>query len=267
MAITSLDTYIAAAKQKARFLKTTAATTIAGIPWSLWATAGSPGAGSFAIGNTTTGVVPTSATTGAIAINAFGGGNTGYLTGVDFGSTVASRLWLTDRLWHAGSISTTSAATTSFTSQPSYVGRLPGSSYVGLSIFLEVTTAISNTAITIAVTYTNQAGTGSRSTGNISVQNFTAGRLVAMPLQAGDTGVQQVDSLIVNTATAAGAVNVLVLRTLWTGRVMAANAGDTHGLDRTGMPIVYDTSCIFPMVAGDSTSSGVPDMLIEIANG
>lgn len=267
MAITSLDTYIAAAKQKARFLKTAAATTVATIPWSLWNIAGSPGAGSFAIGNTTSGVVPTSATTGAVALNSFGGGNTGYLTSVAFGNTVASRIWVIDRLWHAGSISTTSAATTTFSSQPSYVGRLPSSSYVGLDIYLEVATTISNTAITITVTYTNQAGTGSRSTGAISVQNFTIGRLVNMPLQAGDTGVQKIDSLTVGTATAAGAVNVIVSRPLWSGRVIAANAGDTHGLDRVGMPIIYDTSCLMAIVAADSTSSGIPDMILEVSNG
>jgi hypothetical protein len=64
----------------------------------------------------------------------------------------------------------------------------------------------------------------------------------------------------------AGAFNVLVLRPLWTGRVMAVCDGDNHDLLRTGLVQVYDTSALFPVIYADSTSSGTPEMSIEIAN-
>ena len=44
-------------------------------------------------------------------------------------------------------------------------------------------------------------------------------------------------------------------------------AGDVHGPDKTGLPIVYATSALWPIIAADSTSSGVPDLLMTVING
>ena len=271
MAITSVDGYIASAKQKIPFTKTSAPTTVALQPHTLLDRAGNPGAGSLTIGNTTSGVVPTDATTGFPTINAFGGGATGYLTQVSFANTVLSRLALYDRLFHAGSISMLSLATTTLASQPSYSSRVPGGTdYTGLKIFLEINTAVSATATTVSVNYTNQAGTTGRTTGaTASLSGFITGRLIEMPLQAGDTGVQKIESITVGgTVATTGTVNVIVARPLWTnGRVSVAGAGDVHGLDKTGMPIVWTDSALWPVVTADSTSGGLVDMLLEIANG
>jgi hypothetical protein len=42
--------------------------------------------------------------------------------------------------------------------------------------------------------------------------------------------------------------------------------GDTHGMDKTGLPYVAANSCIAIAAAPDSTSTGIPDILFEIAN-
>jgi hypothetical protein len=89
-----------------------------------------------------------------------------------------------------------------------------------------------------------------------------------MPLQAGDSGVDSIQSVVVGgTAAATGAVNVMVMRQLWANRVPVANGGDMHGLDKTGMPILYDTSALMVTCVPDSTSTGVPEVMLEIANG
>ena len=94
----------------------------------------------------------------------------------------------------------------------------------------------------------------------------TVGRLMQVPLAAGDTGVQGITGVVGSVATA-GTFNVLVMRPLWTGRCRIANDGDVHGLDKTGMPQVYTDSALYVAVAPDSTARGLPEMYIEIANG
>ena len=87
-------------------------------------------------------------------------------------------------------------------------------------------------------------------------------------LQAGDSGVNSVQSVVVGgTAAATGAINVTIVRPLWSSRVPIANFGDIHALDKTGMPIVYADSALMLTTIPDSTAAGIPDLNIEIANG
>src|SRR4051812_45541337 len=102
MAITSLDNYIAAAKQRLTFVKTASRTTVSAFPFSIFDLAGNPGAGTLAIGNTANGVVPTDATAGYPQINAFGVSAKGYLSKVEFASTVACWIDVYDRLFATG---------------------------------------------------------------------------------------------------------------------------------------------------------------------
>lgn len=271
MAITSGDGYIAAAKEKVPICKTQTATTVAAQWHTLVDRNGNPGAATLAVGNTTTGVVPTDVGAGYPLLTAFGGGNTGYLTGVSYSNSVASRFALYDRLWHAGAVSMTTLATTTFGSQPSYLGRVPNGTGAGCEIWLEIVAAVSATATTISVTYTNEAGTAGKSTGaTASLTGFITGRLIRMPLAAGDKGVQLIQSVTVGgTVATTGTFNVIVARPLIGSgmRVPVAGAGDVLGLDRTGMPIVYEDTAFWPIIAADSTNSGVPELVLEVSNG
>lgn len=270
MAITTADGLIAAARQSVTLIKTQAATSVAAQWHTLFDRSGNPGAGSLTIGNTTAGVLVDDTVAGFPLINTFGSGNTGYLHTIQFGSTVAGRLELKDRLWHAGSVSMTTLATTTFTGQPAATGRMPDGAGGGCEIWLEINAAVSATATTVAVGYTNSAGTAGRTTGaSASLSGYITGRLVQMPLQAGDKGAQRIDSVTIGgTVATTGSVNVILARPLWeAGRVPIANSGDVHGPDKTGLAQVYETSALWPIVAADSTSSGVPDMLVTIVNG
>lgn len=273
MAITTLDQLIGAAKQTVPFCKTAAVTTVATGWFSTFAIAGNPGAGTLAGASAAAGVVPDDSTTGSPTINAFGAGATGYLSAVDFGSSVACRMQLFDMVFKAGAYSY-AAGTTTLSAQPSYSARMPGGSYVGTQIWMEVSTAfVTGTAWQVQVTYTNQAGTTGRTsiiTVAAAAAALTVNRMYQIPLQAGDTGVQAINSVIVTnggTAMTAGAFNILVLRPLWMGRCKIANDGDVHGPDKTGLPVVFDTSCIVLAVAADSTSSGIPELQLDIVNG
>lgn len=269
MTIGSINDYIGSTKQIIPIMKTTTRTTVANTWFSMFEIAGNPGSGTIAGTSTAAGVVPTDATAG-VPIIGFSSG-TGYLATVDYANTVASRLSVADIVFKAGAYAYNSGTTT-LGSQPSYSSRVPsGTDYTGTQIWIEVSTAFTSaTTWHVEVTYTDQSGnTGATTTtmSSTTAANLTLGRMHQLALASGDTGVQKIESVIVTTgAAAAGAFNVLVLRPLWIGRVFAANSGDCHGIDRTGMPIVYADSALTFYVNADSTSSGVPDLHLEIAS-
>jgi hypothetical protein len=265
MAITTLDQLIAAPKQKISYTKTGARASIAGVVFAVFDQAGSPSAGVLAVGNTTTGIVPTDSIAGYPPINTFAGGTTGYLSGVQFASTVASRITIYDCLFSAGAFAFNAAVT--LNTQPSYSARVPdGTDFNGLELWVEAVTAFTGN-LTIAVTYTNQSGVAARTTGTIATGVApTIGRMVQLPLQVGDTGIQKIES-ITSTVATVGTFNVHVMRRLWTGRVRSSNDGGTNDFLSTGLPQVFDTSALRIVVAADSTSTGIPDLQFDIASG
>lgn len=264
MAITSFDGFIAAAKQYVSMAKTVTRTAVGARWFSVFDVAGNPGAGILAGTSTTTGVVPTDATAGCPTIGAFGGGATGYLAQVDYGCSVACRLKLFDLLWKGGAYvfnaSTTGQTPTSFSS------RVPsGTDFTNNQLWLEQVTA--GTGIqNVAVTYINQDGVAGRTTGTIATAVNIVGSLWQLPLQAGDTGVQGVTGVVGSVATV-GTFNILVMRPLWSGRCRTANDGWVHGLDLTGMPIIYPDSALFLASCPDSTATGIPELELVISNG
>ena len=262
MPINTLNDYLAALKQLAIWNKTTTRTTVAAVPFSMFDVAGYPGAGTLAIGNTANGVVPTDAVAGYPVITNFAGGATGYLSRVTFSNTVAARVALYDRVFAAGAYSFNSDIT--LASQPSYAGRIPNADYKGLELWLEAVTAFTGNQ-SIRIQYIDQDGnagdTGVIATGVAPI----LGRMYRMPLAAGDTGLQRINVVTSSVATV-GTFNVMVLRKLWEGRVIAANAGDVHNMLRTGMPRVYEDSALYGVITADSTSSGLPSVDIEIAS-
>lgn len=264
MAITSLNDLIAAQSQQVGYLKTASRTSVAGIPFSVFDLAGNPGAGTLAIGDTTTGVVPTDTTTGYPTINSFGA-LTGYLAGVQFGSSVACRISVFDCLFSAGAFAFNAAATLS--SQPSYAGRvLGGTDFTKTEIWLECVTAFTGNQ-SIAITYTNQNGVTGRTTGTIATGVAPiVGRMLQLPLQSGDTGVQKIES-VTSTVATAGTFNVHVMRRLWNGRVRINNDGDAHDFLKTGLVQIFDTSALRHVIYTDGTATGVPEVQFEISAG
>lgn len=262
MAINSLDDYLASQKQIIATVRTSTITTVIGSWFDLIATSGNPGAGTLAGSNTANGVVPTDATAGFPPITAFAGGATGYLAQVDFGSSLACRLMLADFLFKAGAYAFNT--NTPLSAQPSYASRVPDGDYKNTELWFEAVTSFTGNP-TIVVTYTNQDGVTGKSTTFAPGFAPIASRALPMPLAAGDTGIQKIESVTATVATV-GTFNLLVLRPLWQGRVRSANDGDTHGLDKTGLPRVFDDSAIGLFASMDSTTSGAPEVRFEIAS-
>jgi len=277
MAITTLDGYIASAKQRVQIVKTVVRTSLAVTPFSMFDVAGQPGAGVLAGTSTSAGVVPTDATVGCPDISFTSG--VGYLSRVEYSNTVAGRLGIYDMLFKAGAYAYT-AGTTTLSLQPDYSSRCPdypGSGTTwggGLEIYAEVSTAfLTGNAWQLQVTYTNslgQAGHTTVITPVLAAAALILGRVFQLPLQAGDVGVQKIESVIVAnpvTAMTAGAFNILVLRPVYTSmRSKIAGDGDVHDILKTGMPVIYNNSALIMIPEADSTSTGVPEVYFEIAS-
>lgn len=265
MAITTWDGYVGSAKQPISLTKTASRTAVAANFFSVIDLAGNPGAGVLAGTSTTTGVVPTDATAGFPVISAFGGGATGYLAQIEFGSSVACRIKLFDLLWKGGAYAFNANVTGQ--TPASFSSRVPGGTdFADTQIWVEQVTAGTGVQ-NVNVTYINQSGTTGRSTGTVAAPAaMILGRCFQLPLASGDTGVQGVTGVVGSVATA-GTFNILVVRPLWSGRVKIANDGDVHDLSKTGMPVVYDNSALMMLIAPDSTATGIPDIELVIANG
>ena len=261
MAITTLDGYIAALKEKLVYLKTSTITTVAGIPFTLFDRTGNPGAGTLNVGNTANGLVPTDAVNGYPIIGAPTG--VAYISKIEFANTVACRLILFDRIFAAGAYAFNT--NTTLASQPSYSSRVPGGTdYKNLELWIEHVTAFTGQP-SIQINYLDQDGIAGDTGVYVTPTGLQINRAVRIPLASGDVGVQQIVQVRC-TVSSAGTFNVMVLRPLWQGRVGVANYGDVHDLLRTGLVQIFNNSALYVLIAADSTGSGVPEMNIEVAS-
>lgn len=273
MPLTTFDSYIGGNKQYVQLNKTAAVTTVAG-QWA-WpiASAGFPGAAS-APANTTTGVVPTDATTGFPTIQAFSGSNKGYLTAVDVFSSVNATIAIYDVLFWAGptTIPTSGTTTVTLSSQPSFTGRLPlrndGSTprYEEIEMWVWLSTAGSAHAHTFQMSYKDQDNNTAESSATVSTNGVAVNRILRVPWNSGDYGAQLMNGYLVNGATSAtGAVVAVFMRKLFYARV-AANQQLRFGIDMTGAPQVYADSALTMAVLPESTSTGTPSVYCEITD-
>lgn len=262
--IDTMDKLVAAVAQGQKFTIQKLSTTSVANNWnSLWDAAGNPGAGAMSIGNTTAGVVPTDATAGAPKITDFTGGNAGHLGDwtINIASTGTQMLY--DRLWHAGSFACSSLTTFTITAPPSIAARLPATNYGEVEIWLEVNAANGATNTIVSVTYTNEAGdTGHTATHTgqfANLASFITRRMVRMDLQAGDKGVQKIESVIVSGATGTMTFNVVLLRRLATTCCISSSTGPAGGpMDafKLGLPRIFSDSCLALMICPTSTATG-----------
>lgn len=241
--------------QRIPLTRTSTRTTVAAGWFSVFDVAGNPGAGTLAGSNTANGVVPVAGGAGYASLMSFGGG-TGFISRAVFGNTVTSRIRLFDRLFVCGAYAFN--ANTALTGQPSYAGRVPGF-YYGTQIWVEqVTAATGNQAVNVS--YLDQDGNAG-STGAVGIGAApTVGRCWQLPLASGDTGVQRITN-VTGSVASAGTFNVMVLRPIFGGRINLANVEQPS--NGTKVPI-YQTSALYVLLAADSTSSGLPDLDVEL---
>jgi hypothetical protein len=198
--------------------------------------------------------VPTRATTGALGQADAGGDRQKWLVSCAALSSVQGTWLLYDRLLHNGGLDGTS------TGAQDVGGSLTrNTGGVGNQIWVEIYGVIGTTARTITASYTNQAGTASQTTPAVAIGGTglrEAGRMIQMPLAAGDTGVQSVETVTIaggSTGTA-GAFGVTLLRPL--ALVPAPTPGlatPRNWIEAWAIPEVVDGACLaLAMLASDT---------------
>jgi hypothetical protein len=218
---------------------------VAGRGASLWAYDGMPAGGEVP----TAGAIPDRTTTGAIPFTAASGGRDKHLIGVSIAPNVAGIYLLYDRLFHIGDLSGTSTSAQTIQGSPASPALTRNTGGAGNIAFYEIYTIIGTTTRTLTMTYTNQAGTGSRtSTINIGAAGFReVSRFQRIPLETGDSGIQSIQSIELSATTGtAGNFGITIAQPLaW---IPVGSAGTMGWRDYTtglpGIPVINPDACL-----------------------
>jgi hypothetical protein len=218
---------------------------IAGRGCSLWTYDGMPAGGAVP----TVGAIPDRTTTGAIPFTAAGGSRDKHLIGASVAPSVAGVYLLYDRLFHIGGLSGTSTAAQQIQDDPASPALTRNTGGAGNMAFYEIYTIIGTTSTTLTMTYTNQAGTGSRtSTMNIGATGFReVTRIQRIPLAAGDSGIQAIEQIQLTATTGTlGNFGITIAQPLaW---IPVGAAGTMGWRDYTtglpGIPVINPDACL-----------------------
>jgi hypothetical protein len=268
MAITTVDGIIAGLLPPYPFIKTSGTLEAAGVLYSPVYVAGAPGAMSAPASGLSGATV--TARAGLINVPTPGAGNS-YLAGLSVYASLAGGYDLIDRIWdNSGLVVTTTTAQTINSSTWPARDADGATAGRGVAVGIEVRTATTNAGAISNMTfsYTNSAGTAGR-TGTIPSFPATAavGTFVEGYLQAGDEGVQSIQSWTLGTSLAAGAVHLVAFRRI----TFAACGGAGFGRDidalGVGFPRLYDGTALHPLwVPSATTAVGITSQ-IRIAQG
>lgn len=124
-------------------------------------------------------------------------------------------LMLVDRLWHMSGLNPL-ATTAQTVNSAAWPARDVNQSADGRGVYvaLQVSTVTGAASPTLSYTYTNSAGTGSRTASNIFATSSSAprGATFIMGLAAGDVGVRSVQDFTLSVSWAAGAASLIAFR-------------------------------------------------------
>ena len=218
---------------------------IAGRGCSLWTYDGMPAGGAVP----TSAAIPDRTTTGAIPFTAPGGSREKHLIGASITPLTAGVYLLYDRLLHIGGLSGTSTGSQTVQGSPASPALTRNTGGVGNMAWYEIYTIIGTTGTTLTMTYTNQGGTGSRtSTINIGATNFReVTRAQRIPLAAGDTGIQSIQSVqLTGTTGTVGNFGITIAQPLaWIPVGAAGTSGwRDYSTGLPGIPVIDPNACL-----------------------
>lgn len=255
MAITTLDGALAGMKPPGFYAKALSGTMVAGRPFNPMYLAGIPGAA----------VAPAPGITGA-ALTSYPGQldipaaslNTHLAKFSGSSSAQGGLLLLCDRLWHnSGIVVTTITAQTinsvAFPARDNNGATAGAGVYVGL----EISAATGAGASVISISYTNSAGVAGRTGTAVDAYAATSlqGMFYRFALQAGDVGVQSIQSYTSTVSMTSGSVSLVAYRVLATLELSAAGMPNAIDALTSGMPRCYDTTVPFLLYLPQTTTT------------
>lgn len=168
-------------------------------------------------------------------------------------------IMLVDRQW--GNVPVVTTTTAQSITSPTWVARDASASTSGVGVFLalEASAATGNgSPITnTTVSYTNSAGTASR-TATLATFPATAtqGTWALFSLQAGDIGVQSVQSITLGTSYVSGQVNLIAFRYIADISTPVAATLSPASFTQLGRPTVWNASVLQVVYMPTGTAVG-----------
>lgn len=271
MAFSNLSDFVAKLSYSPEYYFTkNTISTVSGVVRSSWTVA--PNAGSAP----STAEVPTNTTTGAL-VNLTTITNPMYLAHAEIAAApnvvAGVGAILIDRLSHQGGLSGT--VTTAQTTNLPTSALTRYTDGVGVMIGLEIYTAVGISATTATASYTNQAGTSGRTTKAVAFGGTgisTAGNIIIMPLQDGDTGVKSVESVtLAGTTATAGNFGVTLFKPLASFPALFTPMKDNLGYyanslvgNGGGLIQILSDACLSLLITGTGNPSGVVNGYFKI---
>lgn len=192
---------------------------------------------------------------------AAGGGTQDYLLLVAPANATLGSWLVYDVVYAVSGFSGTVTTAQTITSMPTLTRPTNGE---GLRLFAAIWGQIGTTGTTVTASYTNQAGTASRTT--IAASIGATGlrevyRLIPMPLQVGDSGVQAIASAtLAGTTGTAGDWGLVLARPIT--QVPAFSGGGCRPLDfaKLGLPPIDVDTAFGVFLLASTTTSGLSFM-------
>lgn len=263
MAISSMDQLVAAmtasTAQVLTWHKTAATSEGAGTYFDHFLVAGIPGAGSTPTAASSGGTTYTLSSQGGLPFTAPVGSNITYALAWSVACTQAGNIMLYDRLWACSGLATGAGSTTTVTGMTN-ISRYSGG--LGATIWYVCLTAPSaQTAnMTLTCSYTNSDGVSGRTATVVLGAGSpppTANQCYPFALQAGDTGVQSIQSVTNSVGGLTGGTHGLMV-----GKVLMSShctiGGNGMLLDglKTGMPQLASGACLNFLSISTTTNTG-----------
>lgn len=237
------------------FVKAVTGAMVAGRPFSTFylagrppaATAPTPGLGGVALTSYTNSLLFTNPSSG----------NT-YVARLQASAPQGGTLLLCDRLWHNSgfTITSTSAQTVNSVAWPArdVAGSTNGEEvYIGV----EVSTATGAGVPTLTMSYTNSAGTASRTGTNIvaTVATSAAGTFYPLGLNAADTGVRSVQTFTLSATWTSGTIHLVAYRVLARLELTTAFIPNAADALTAGFARAYDNTVPFLIFIPQTTTT------------
>ena len=195
-----------------------------------------------------------------------------YLKQLTAAASVLCTPKLVDLLWYNTGLVVTTTTAQAITT-PAFPARDSNGSANGEGLMIGLYwTAASTNAAAIAgstVTYTNQAGVGSKTAtliataGNQIPATPVIGTLVWFQLAAGDTGVRSIQSISLVTSLVTGSVSLIVARPVWPPvPLVAVNVAGGAAIDPAGARIWTGSALFLTMLATATTALTVTGGLL-----
>lgn len=268
MTISTLDALVSAlGNNSSRFVldKLSISSVAAGNYVSLWRAFGQPGQGAIpgaaaVCDHTLTGAIGFTQQTAPATSYA------GYANAICSNSAVTVEIH--DRLMHMGGLNGTLAtAQTVNLDVHTNIGtanldaRKGDANYSNIQWWLEWYTATGSTAVTATVAVTYNDGTSGNLTGASLAAIRPAGFMLPLngliPADASGKYIRDIDSVTLSATTGtAGSFGVTATRQRFSMPLPLANKGEVFDWAALGLPEIYKSSCLFPLVVTSTTSTG-----------